>query len=91
MAGGLIKEEEDFLLILPAVCENRGWRGRKLAADGADAIVRADKQGPAYPAARGPDILLYAAGARHMAKCLIAGWKSEEEINAKDKCPGSGH
>ncbi len=29
-----------------------------LAADGADAIVRANKRGPAYPAARGPDILL---------------------------------
>ncbi len=62
-----------------------------LAADGADTIVRADKQGPAYPAARGPDILLYAGGARHMGKYLIAGWKSEEEINAKDNCPGSGH
>jgi hypothetical protein len=26
-----------------------------------------------------------------MAKYLIASWKSEEEINAKDKCPGSDH
>jgi hypothetical protein len=32
-----------------------------LAADGADAIVRADKQRPADPAERGPDILLDAA------------------------------
>jgi hypothetical protein len=26
-----------------------------------------------------------------MAKYLRAGWKSEEEINAKSKCPGSSH
>ncbi len=38
-----------------------------LAADGADAIVCADKQRPADPAERGPDILLDAAGARHIA------------------------
>ncbi len=62
-----------------------------LAADGADAIVLADKRRPADPAERGPDILLDAAGARHMAKYLRAGWKSEEEIYAKSKCPGSGH
>ncbi len=62
-----------------------------LTADGVDVIVRADKQWPADPAERGPDILLDAAGARHMAKYLRAGWKSEEEINIKSKCPGSGH
>ena len=62
-----------------------------LAADGADAIVPADNQRPADLAERGPDILLDAVGAHHMAKYLRAGWKSEEEINAKDKCPGSDH
>ncbi len=62
-----------------------------LAAEGADTIVRADKRRPADPAERGPDILLDAVGARHMAKYLRAGWKSEEKINAKSKCPGSGH
>ncbi len=58
-----------------------------LAADGADAIFRADKRRPANPAERGRDIFLEAAGARHMAKYLRAGWKSDEEIGAGNKCP----
>jgi hypothetical protein len=62
-----------------------------LAADGADAIVRADNRRPADPAKRGLDILLNAAGARHMTKYLRAGWKDNEEISAKSKCPVSGH
>jgi hypothetical protein len=43
-----------------------------LAADGANAIVRADRQRPADPAERGPDMLLDAVGARHKAECLRA-------------------
>jgi hypothetical protein len=35
--------------------------------------------------------LLDVAGAPHTAKFLRAGWKSEEEINAKSKCLGSSH
>jgi hypothetical protein len=61
-----------------------------LAAAGADAIVQADKRRPAGPGERGPDILLDAVGTRNMAKYLRAGWRSEEEINAKSKCPVSG-
>jgi hypothetical protein len=55
-----------------------------LAADGADAIVWADKRQTQQR--RGPDILLDAAGARHMAKYLRAGWKSEWENGAKGRC-----
>ncbi len=44
-----------------------------LAADGVDAIVRADKWRPADPAEKVPDILLDAAGVRHIAKYLRAG------------------
>jgi hypothetical protein len=44
-----------------------------LVAVGADAIVRADRQRPADPAERGPDILLDAKDARSMAKYLRAG------------------
>jgi hypothetical protein len=62
-----------------------------LAAKGADAIVRADRRRPVDPAERGPDILLDAAGARHMARYLRAGWKDDKEIHAKGRCPGSGH
>jgi hypothetical protein len=58
-----------------------------LAADGADAIMRQ----PADAAEKGQDILLDVAGARHMARYLRAGWKSDEEIGAKGRCPGSGH
>jgi hypothetical protein len=50
-----------------------------------------NKRRPSDPAEKGPDILLDAAGARHMAKYLRAGWKSDEEIGAKGRCPGSGH
>ncbi len=60
-----------------------------LAADGA--IVRVDKRRPADPAEKGPDILLDAAGARHMAKYLRAGWKRDEEIGARGRCPVNGH
>jgi hypothetical protein len=51
-----------------------------LVADGADAIVQADRQRPADPAERGPDILLDAKDVHNMAKYLRAGWKSEQEI-----------
>ncbi len=44
-----------------------------LAADSADAIVRANKRRPEDPAEKGLDILLDAAGAHHMAKYLGAG------------------
>ncbi len=62
-----------------------------LAADGADTIVWADKRRPADPAEKGPDILLDEAGARHMARYLRAGWKSDEKIGAMGRCPGSNH
>jgi hypothetical protein len=44
-----------------------------LAADGANAIVQADRWRLADPGEKGPDILLDAAGARHMARYLRAG------------------
>jgi hypothetical protein len=61
-----------------------------LVAAGADAIVRADRRRPAGPAERGPDILLDATGTRNMAKYLRAGWRSEEEIGGRSRCPISG-
>ncbi len=44
-----------------------------LVADGADAIIRADKRRPADPEERGPDVLLDAEDARHLAKYRISG------------------
>jgi hypothetical protein len=62
-----------------------------LIADGAYAIVRADRRQPANPEERGPDVLLDAEDARHMAGFLRAGWKDSEEIGAEGRCLGSGH
>jgi hypothetical protein len=61
-----------------------------LVADGADAIVQADRQRPADPAERGPDILLDAKDVHNMAKYLRAGWKSEQEIGGQGGCPVKG-
>jgi len=57
-----------------------------LVSDEADAIVRADKRRPANPEARGPDVLLDAEDARHLAKYLRVWWKDGEEINTESRC-----
>jgi hypothetical protein len=62
-----------------------------LEADGADAIIRADKRQPADPEERVPEVLLDAEDTRHLAKCFRVWWKDGEEINTKSRCPGSGH
>jgi hypothetical protein len=53
----------------------------------ADAIVQADRRRLAGPSERGPDILLDATGTRNMAKYLRAGWRSEEGVGGRSRCP----
>jgi hypothetical protein len=59
-----------------------------LVSDGADAIVRVDNRRPAGPEEGGPDVLLDAKDAPHLAKYLRVWWKEGEEINTESRVPG---